>query len=402
MKCFFSALCSLLIASSALGQSAILLGPDLEPVSVQLQALSPDAIEVIDVKGKTQTLQIEQALRLTLTSNSIATPSQNQVRAVLRDGQAVVGYWGGAGDDDESIFVSFGDTDQNIDLPLDEIMSITFRPDATAPIAEEDDVLLLATGEKLVGFLEWMGAEALDFVVGDADDPIQIPLERVHAVSIANKPKLAEVSRGMVRVTTVDGSVILLNEAELERGPDGDALVGLSAMPITGKPTDNQDDAPQAASRLTLPIKQVAIIEPVSGKRRLIPLTDLEEQVIGGGEVFGVAMPPRIKTDGTLRLHAPVKLRYELPEGSSRLAFSVAMDVDEAIPEPRRAMAGCELIVYDGDRVLAKHALTPDGPAKRINLPHSGDELRIELAPGVNGPVLDRVVITEAEVLVSD
>ncbi|MEM6504839.1 MAG: hypothetical protein AAF711_05185, partial [Planctomycetota bacterium] len=100
--------------------------------------------------------------------------------------------------------------------------------------------------------------------------------------------------------------------------------------------------------------------------------------------------------------HAPVTLGYALPERASRLVFSVAMDVDDTISESRRAMAGCELIVYDGDRVLAKHALTPDGPAKRINVPLRSDELRIELAPGVNGPVLDRVLITRAEVLVSD
>ncbi|MEM6259180.1 MAG: hypothetical protein AAGI37_12925 [Planctomycetota bacterium] len=402
MKCFFYALCSLLTAAPAFGQDAILLGSELEPVPVQLQALSPDSIEVIDADGNKQVLQPEQALRLTLTGSTIAAPSQNQVRVVLRDGQAVVGYWGGAGADDESIFVGFGGTDQNIDLPLDEIMSITFRPGVPAPTTEEDDVLLLATGEKLVGFLEWIGAEALEFIVGDADDPIQIPLERVHAVSIANKPKMAEASRGMVRVTTVDGSVILLRSAELERGVDGDALVGLWAMPIAGKPTDNQDDAPRAASRLTLPIKQAAVIEPVSGKRRLVSLADQDGQVVAGGEVFGVAMTPRVETDGALRLHAPVTLGYALPERASRLVFSVAMDVDDTISESRRAMAGCELIVYDGDRVLAKHALTPDGPAKRINVPLRSEELRIELAPGVNGPVLDRVLITRAEVLVSD
>ncbi|MEM6507833.1 MAG: hypothetical protein AAF711_20550, partial [Planctomycetota bacterium] len=345
MKCFFYALCSLLTAAPAFGQDAILLGSELEPVPVRLQALSPDSIEVIDAEGNKQILQPEQALRLTLTGSTIAAPSQNQVRVVLRDGQAVVGYWGGAGADDESIFVGFGGTDQNIDLPLDEIMSITFRPGVPAPTTEEDDVLLLATGEKLVGFLEWIGAEALEFVVGDADDPIQIPLERVHAVSIANKPKTAEASRGMVRVTTVDGSVILLRSAELKRGVDGDALVGLSAMPIVGKPTDNQDDAPRAASRLTLPIKQAAVIEPVSGKRRLVSLADQDGQVVAGGEVFGVAMPPRVETDGTLRLHAPVTLGYALPERASRLVFSVAMDVDDTISESRRAMAGCELIV---------------------------------------------------------
>ena len=78
------------------------------------------------------------------------------------------------------------------------------------------------------------------------------------------------------------------------------------------------------------------------------------------------------------------------------------MDLDDTVPESRRPLAGCELVVYDGDKAIARHTLTPDGPAKRLNLPLTGGGLRIVLESGVNGPVLDRVIVTDAQLLVSN
>ncbi|MFK7788882.1 MAG: hypothetical protein AB8C95_05220, partial [Phycisphaeraceae bacterium] len=96
------------------------------------------------------------------------------------------------------------------------------------------------------------------------------------------------------------------------------------------------------------------------------------------------------------------EVRFDLPKGARRLAFTVAMDLDDTIPDSRRAMAGCELLIYVGDEVIAKHSLTPEGPPKRLNIALGRGELRIALEPGVNGPVLDRVIISQAELLLSE
>lgn len=404
MKYLIAFLGSLLLSTSTVAaQQAVLLGPDLEPVPVWLESLSPSKVRVTDAQSKGRSLKPEDVLRLTLSGVSSTPPSQGQARVALRDGQVIVGYWGGGGGNGESVSVTFGDADQMIDLPLDEITSIVMGEGAAAPAAEDDDVLFLANGEKLTGFVESMGAEALEFVVGDADDAIKIPLERVKAVSIANKPKPAELTPGAVRVTTADGSVLYLEDALLAaRGEDSGKLVGDSALPITANPSVDQGDSTAASSRLALPIDRIVMIEPVSSKRRLSPLSDYGWRLLAGGEVFGVEMPPRVGADGTLRLHAPTTLGYDLPQGASRLVFTVAMEVDESIPESRRQLAGCDLVVYEGDRVLARHALSPDGPAKHLNLPLAGGGLRLAIEPGVNGPVLDRVTITRAEVLVSE
>jgi len=58
-------------------------------------------------------------------------------------------------------------------------------------------------------------------------------------------------------------------------------------------------------------------------------------------------------------------------------------------------------VVYDGQERLGGCTLIDGEPPKRLNVPLTGGTLRIALEAGVNGPVLDRVVLTDAELLVS-
>lgn len=401
MRCLITALCSLLLSTQApCAQPAILLGPDLEPVSVQLKALSPEAIVVVDDQGGVSALKPEAVLRLTMSRVQRSTSDSKRSVLTLRDGQVLVGRLV-ASNDEEAVRLKL-DNDRVAQVPLDELLSLAVQAGAKAPLAEDDDALLLATGEVLLGFVETFSEDAVGFVVGDADDAIQIPLERIKALSIANKPTQPEAKPGTVRVTTSDGSVLLVQDATLSQAENAEVLVGVTALPILSSRRADEGLSTAASSRLALPMAQVASIEPVSTRVALVPLTDLDWQVTDGGEVFGVAMPPRIAPDGSVRMHAPVAVGFDLPEGASRLAFTIAMDLDETIPESRRQMAGCELIVYEGDNAIARHTLRPEGPPKRINVALSGGVLRIALASGVNGPVLDRVVLTDAELLVSE
>ena len=58
---------------------------------------------------------------------------------------------------------------------------------------EDDDALLLATGEVLLGFVETVGAKAIGFMSSAMRTTrLPIPLERIAGLSIANKPKPAE------------------------------------------------------------------------------------------------------------------------------------------------------------------------------------------------------------------
>jgi len=400
MKFFITALCSLLLSTPALANNAVLLGPDLEPRTVQLQALAPHGVKVVDANGNEQVLPPGEVLRLTMTRTASSTPDPERSVLTLRDGQVLVGKLVPS-NDEEAVRLKI-DSDRVVQVSLDEMLSLAVEADADVPAAAEDDALLLATGEVLLGFVETFTQDTVGFVIGDADDAIQIPLKRIKALRIANPPEPAKAAPGTLRVTTVDGSVVLIKEATLSRGDATDALVGESTLPILSSRRADEGVSTAASSRLTLPMDRVVTIEPVSTAVSLASLSELSWQVVEGGEVFGVAMPPKVSPDGSIRLHAPVTMAFELPEGARRLAFTVAMDLDDAIPASRRKMAGCELVVYVGDDVIARHTLTPHGPAKRLNFPLACGDLRFAIEPGVNGPVLDRVVISQAELLVSD
>lgn len=351
-----------------------MLGPDLEPKSASLDAVS---------------LSDEGLLRLRISSGPITPLNEKQYVAKLVDGQSLVGTLLGAGKGGESIRLAFGYEQRTVVLPLEDLTSFT-QVGEHLPGDANDDTLLLATGETLLGFVDTIGEDSIGFVVGDADDPIQIPMQRVRGFTIANKPEPIKVKKGLARVLLRDGSSLYLRDATMKRQAGQDPV-------IEGTFILEPETAP-----IMLPLKHVQLIEPMSEQYALRPLTSFEMTTIDGGEVFGVAMPPRLASDGGVHLHAPVTLGFDLPKGASRLAFTVAMDLDDEIPESRRKMAGCELILYDGDKIVARHTLTPEGSAKRINVPLTGGALRIALEVGVNGPVLDRVVLTDAELLVSE
>ncbi|MFK7788449.1 MAG: hypothetical protein AB8C95_03005, partial [Phycisphaeraceae bacterium] len=352
MKYLIAVCCSLLLCTQVFAsQQAVLLGPDLEPVSVRLQAISSDVIKVVDGRGDTQTLKPEDVLRLTFSRRALETPDPSRAIVTLRDGQVLVGKLVPS-NDEEAIRLTL-DNDRAVQVPLDEMLSLVIEAGATAPAVEEDDALLLATGEVLLGFVETFSKDAIGFVIGDSDDAIEIPLDRIKAVAIANKPRQAQVNPGTARVTTIDGSVLLIENATLNAEQSGDRLMGVSTLPIVSSNASDDGVSTASSSRLSFSMDRILTIEPVSSRYQLSSLSEHDWQVVSGAEVFGVAMLPSKTAAGDLRLHAPVEVRFDLPKGARRLAFTVAMDLDDTIPDSRRAMAGCELLIYVGDEVIA-------------------------------------------------
>lgn len=395
--------CAILLAINAPhteAQEAVLLGPDLNPQSVALASYNSNGVQLYNRVDK-QPIPLSDVLRLTLRTPTQEpnAPRPNPIDdraaiAQLVDGQALVGRLLGPGDDGESIRLELHQTQREVTVPLDNLMSLALKPNVTLPTGDadrEDDLLLLATGETLLGFVEAVDAEAVDFIVGDADDPIRIPLDRIDALAIANNLEPAQPTDGktLTRVTLEDGSTLLLRDAELVPAlPDEAArLTGTSTLSMS-------------LPVVSFDLKEVSIIEPVIKGRQLLPLTSLSRRVLAGGEVFGVPMPPSDLPDHQLRLHAPIDLSFELPDGATRLAFFAALRLDESIPNRRRDMAGCILVVYDGKNELSRTTLRPDTPPTRINAPLRGETLRLVLEPGINGPVLDRVTLFDAELLV--
>lgn len=393
--------------SSARAQQAVIVGPDLEPRVVTLRSFSSKGVGVMDHKGNTQTLPSDQVLRILLDHHAVTPlpdPGTAESRptyqddgpgtAYLRDGQVLRGRLHAVRGEDAFVWRTKGVGD--VTLSLDDVMSVCFSDNPQIPGEDDDDKLRLTNDETLTGFIDYLsdrepGAsdDAVGFVIGDAKDPIDIALSRVDAMRVANKPKSVEPAQGRVRIERVDGTVLHLDKAALSREPqDRPTLRGVALLQV------EQPD-------MSLPLSTLRRIEPLAGRYRLELLTGFEMRLIDGGTVFGVQMPPKIDREGAIRLHAPTTIGFELPAGASRLALTAEIDLDDGVPASQRRLAGCELVVFDGQVEIARQTLAPDQPPRRLNLPLKGRSLRIGIEPGVNGPVLDRVRLSDAEVLIS-
>ena len=360
---------------AAPAQQVVVIGTDLEPTTTTLDAVS---------------LSDPALLRLQISADPSLPQNDKQYVARLVDGQVFVGTLFGAGKDGESIRLALDDQQREVVLSLDELVSFT-RVGQQLKRETNDDTILLVTGETLAGFVDAIGQDSVGFVVGDADEPIQIPMERVLGFSIANKPEPVKAEKGLARVQLRGGTSLLLHDALLKQATAQTPATLEGSLELDGKST-----------LISMPLKEVLYIEPLSGKHTLQRLADNEMTIVEGGEVFGVSMPPRINADASISLHAPVQVGFALPKGARRLVFDAALDLNQDIAQSRRALAGCELVVYDGDTVIGGCTLKPDEPAQRLNVELPTGKLRIEVKPGVNGAVLDRVRLSNAEVLVGE
>lgn len=389
-RLLFNLVLLIALSAGARAQPVTLLGLDLEPQRVTLRAITKDGVQVLERSGNTKTLSIDEVLRLTFSGAGKPAPQPDAVVAQLADGHVLVGKLTGPGQSDESVQMTLASSGQAIELALDDLLSLTLKAQANIAASEDDDVVLLATGEKLVGFVETLSDTTLGFTVGDADDPIEIPVDRINALSIANKPKPAAADEGqtLARVLLNDGSTYLLAGIRTQAGQNG------SAAHLSGRST-----LASSSGDVKLSFDRIHRIEPVSSRYALVSLSQAGFELAEGGKVFGVPMPPRVAGDGSIMLHAPTTLRFDLPQRAGRLILTASLNLDPSVSADRQALAGCELVVREGGGVIGGCVLRHDRPGQRLNLPLKGGVIELELKPGVNGPVLDRVRLSDAELL---
>lgn len=381
----------LLIAQPAHPQAARLTSTDLVGQRVTLLAIDNETVRYINTNGAERSIAVGEVLRVEMLGP--AGPVQDEPSeagmAWLVDGQALAGAWGGIIDEETIRWVMTGGT--VVELSLDDVLavSITGR-DRPGVRPEDDDVLGLVSGERLTGFVEAFGPSTVSFVIGDADDPVPLPLDRVTWMAIANEPvSLDNAEPGSAWVTLRDGSRLMVAGMAVGTEASDGRSVLTGSLQVAG-----------AQPRIEFPLPRVASIQPAGGPLALVRLADLDYEVLGGGEVFGLPVPPDLDDRGRLKLHAPLTLGFDLPDGAQRLTLRATLDLGPEIASDRARLAGMVLIIRQGEQEVARQAIDTELPRVELNLPVAAGPLQIELDPGVNGPVLDRLRIDLAEVLV--
>lgn len=280
-----------------------------------------------------------------------------------------------------------GRLDAGVDLalPLDRVRRVVFAAAGLTPPRDPstDDVVLLANGDVLTGFVESIGSVV---TIDLASGPLEVPVDRVASVTIAADPE----PPARLLLATYDGLIVAVESMRatgerLDVWPadavDPAATLMLSCRRVAG--LYRRDDAARAA-----PLAPVAVtgVRPSPSRRTTeAPLGLGADQAIAGF--------------GDIEISGPLSGDWPVPAGVTRFATEAML--------ARGDWANCELRVEalspaGAATPLWAARLTPDAPGATCNalVPPGTSALRIILDEGDLGPVHDRVTLRRPRVLV--
>ncbi len=308
------------------------------------------------------------------------------MRVLLADGQSLAGSWVGSQEDGQVLQWSHAVLGEVL-VGLETIRGVAWEGAddnaAWTQLQQEDptsDVVLLANGERLIGFVEALADDHVLMMLDGADAASRVPLTNVLGVRLANPATLP--AAGTSRMILTDGSVLDVQDVT------GDATSMTCSVALAG--SSKHDFSLGGIAELTM---------GRADGTRLSGLHVWPRTVVSGGQVFGVAMMPRVQA-GQLWLHAPVTVDIELPQGTRRVRVELALD-QRGLDKSEAAWADVEVSLAllaepDPQEPAASSwsvRLQPQSPAASHVMDVTPGRLRMTLDPGVNGPVLDRVRI---------
>lgn len=365
----------LLVGTSASAlEPATLLDTNLQKQEVQVLSYSDGTLRLFGPDRQLATFDESNVVKIEFR-HPVSPPVGQQL--ILNDGQRIFGKMTGVGEDGSLRWSSekLGD----FSIPLDEIHAwgtphgppspTTDTPATPAPVeTAENDTVLLSNGDSLAGFVESISPQSLRLQQGD--QTLELPWTTVGRVTLSNPI----VHRPGVWVVTRAADRLRIENAQLSRGR-------LSGQ-VLGRP---------------VPLIEHRTIE-FTLRHRLVPLTDLVSTVIAGGNVFGVNRPPAHNpfNPGTLTLHAPLTLRFELPVGTVGLTLRASVDNQDL------DWADMLLIVADSQRELARHRLSRAQPEAYVTARPQGARLILQLDESAAGPIRDQLTLDDAAVLVTE
>ena len=402
--------------------AAELLTPELQRVEIHLAGLRDGQLNFFDQNRRLRQQPAAAFVRLilrprdpeparpdanqiTTTTPTIDTPAEPPadppaMRIELVDGQRYLGRWLGSANQGEAIVFQHDRLGQ-MTLPLDRLRRLTRLDTPADPALASDpataaaDRAVMINGDQLEGFVVGLEPAGLTLLLDGAAEPLTLPADRLASLTLAN-PLDAAANQGDL-ITLRDGSRARIDGLSI-RGDD-----------VAFVPRLVDDLAP-----VELPLSQVTQIDFTASGLRLIELADQPRRVTAGGEAFGLPLPPVVDA-GQLRLHSPITLELDLPEGARRFAAEAELDLPADLPEDRRRFADLVLSVDEANTPDADTApdvtrspparrfhLHADQPAASINLPLPAGQttLTLRVDPAANGPVLDRLRLRDAVLLI--
>lgn len=269
-----------------------------------------------------------------------------------------------------------------MEVPLDRIESVTFIDGAVVPPMGDADVLLLANGDEITGFVQALGDPiSIELLNGGPDGAtsIDLPLSRVASVRMVTPPQ-RPVGR---RLWLADGTVVDVPEILL--GDDG--YVRLGTIPLAA------DQQPRS-------VELSGVMAILFDQEGLVPFASMRSAGVNGPATRYIVPHPRVLDEmaplglSRVEFRGPVSVRYALPNGASLFW------ADAELPIAARSWGDCEVLIRDDDRQIFSTRLNAQHPTASIAAALTGSALTVEIIEASSGPIQDQVVLRNAFVLV--
>ncbi|MEQ9460829.1 MAG: hypothetical protein RIG82_07750 [Phycisphaeraceae bacterium] len=365
----------LLLVSPAIGDSWRLMDRSFDLRTLRPVQLGATSISGLDTDDQPLTIPVADITRLTRLG--VSPPDATLTPAIdLADGQLLRGTIRPT-QDGEGIVVDHPGLGRLI-VPLASVRAMRLMP-LPAPIVPPDgfDRIILTNGDELDGTLITLVADKVRFLTPGAEEPLDLPLSAIAAIVRAVTPPEPP---SLDRLTLLDGTIIDAQGVTLARGL-------WSLRPILGTRTTQLP----AASVFSIDLRRQGL--------RLVSLTDLPMRETRPADVFGITLGSSRDHEG-FRLHAPAAVAFDLPENT--LAVTLRLELDPSIPQADLHWPSMIANLAIGSARPRSVEIDAQTPEHIINLvAESPGLLTIDLDAGQHGPVLDRLLIRDAEVLLA-
>jgi hypothetical protein len=362
----------------------VVIDASLSARPVMLQSLGGGGVGFFDEQRKYTSLPLDEVLQVRVIGRRDAAAPGGAAASMieLTDGQRLPGQWAGAAADGQSIAWDSPRLGRVL-LGLDRVKSITWKSGGTAApagdaAADAGDRLWMVNGDMIAGFISAVHDGAVEIKPTGQGAAVRLPLDRLRAARFANPPVRAA---GQSLIQLADGSRLLVTKLTIA----DDQIKAAFAL----RATDAMAEAPVIA------LGEAMRIDLASGEGTLVELASLTPEIVSGGVVFGVAMPPHAEGGGVV-IHAPVVVKYALPKGAKRFAAEASGDAGGA----ESAWVDFDVAAAVDGKPTGRWHFDAAHPRAALNFPLDGGTLTFELTTGVNGPVLDRLRLTDAVLLV--
>lgn len=361
----------------------LLIGRDHQVHSVRLVRINDRSLVYGDAAGGLKTVAIEQCVALLDSDAAPAAPGGGLLR--LADGQRFPGEALSGGRPADDVLVWIHPLMGRMEVPLDRIESVMFAESAALPAmksARAADVLLLANGDELEGFVTALGDPITIEVSNGAPagdrQTIEIPLSRAAAVRMITPPRKPTGWRlWLISGTVVDVARIVLSE---------DGFVQLVGLPFLTE---------QQPKQVPLSALAAVLFDPEA----LSPFGALAPTRVQGPPTRYVVPPPRALDDfaplglSRVEFRGPVTVRYDLVSGPMYFL------AEARLSRMARSWGDCELVIRDDEQEVFRARLNAEHSIASIGIALHGSQLTIEITEGSNGPIQDHVVLHRAMLL---